>query len=213
VNVFVRDVHALVDQLEIEEVALIGWSMGGLTSIQYCLDHKDKVRALVLIATRGHRHPAMKRRLMFEHLRARVSLLRELAAPRKYDWGAQEFPDQRRRIENELTDMLSPSTPREVVDWIRNEIVTNPGRNFYQVAKSIWDWGAGERLKEISVPTLVMVGTEDSRTPPSMAQRLSEEIRGSRLIVIERAGHCVPQERPDVVNNEIVAFLRSIPYM
>lgn len=92
VDGFARDLEILLEKVGIDEVALVGWSMEGIISLQYCLNHPSKVRALILIATRGHRNPSMKRRIMFQYFRARLSFLMGLASPRKYDRTAGNFP-------------------------------------------------------------------------------------------------------------------------
>ena len=54
------------------------------------------------------------------------------------------------------------------------------------------------RLKDIRVPTLVLVGEEDPPTPPALARGLHEAIAGSRLEVIPGAGHFSNQRNPRI---------------
>jgi len=67
---------------------------------------------------------------------------------------------------------------------------------------------AGERLAEIAVPTLVVVGTEDVGDIRAMADRLVSHIPGARLERIEGAGHLPSLERPDELNRLLLDFLR-----
>ena len=60
-----------------------------------------------------------------------------------------------------------------------------------------------ERLGGIAAPTLIVVGDRDVMTPPKYATFLQERIDGSRLAIIEGAGHMAHAERPDVVNEHI----------
>ena len=66
------------------------------------------------------------------------------------------------------------------------------------------------RLHEITAPTLIVVGTNDTQTPVLYSQYLHEKIPGSRLVVVEGAGHGGHGERPDVVNAAIAEFLASV---
>ena len=66
------------------------------------------------------------------------------------------------------------------------------------------------RVHEIKVPALIIVGTTDTQTPVRYSVFLHEKIAGSKLIVIEDAGHGTAGERPDIVNPAIADFLASI---
>ncbi|MCA1817585.1 MAG: alpha/beta fold hydrolase, partial [Acidobacteria bacterium] len=65
-------------------------------------------------------------------------------------------------------------------------------------------------LADILQPTLVVVGGEDQITPPADAEAMRREIRGSRLEVIEGAGHVSNLERPAEFNAALLKFLRDI---
>jgi len=62
-------------------------------------------------------------------------------------------------------------------------------------------------LGTITVPTLVIVGDEDTTTPISDAIAMSAGIPGSRLVTIPGAGHLAPLEQPTIVNAAIAEFL------
>jgi len=70
-----------------------------------------------------------------------------------------------------------------------------------------------DTLATIDVPTLIVVGDEDVLTPPSEAEILHEAIRGSRLEVIEHAGHVSNMERPAAFNHVLSEFLASLEYV
>jgi pimeloyl-ACP methyl ester carboxylesterase len=65
-----------------------------------------------------------------------------------------------------------------------------------------------DRVGEIKVPTLIVVGTEDKLTPVKFSRYLHKKIAGSELLEVEGAGHLVMAERPDIVNPAIQRFLR-----
>jgi 3-oxoadipate enol-lactonase len=65
-------------------------------------------------------------------------------------------------------------------------------------------------LREIRVPTLVIVGREDAYRPVAQAEQLRDGIAGSKLAVIEGAGHMPNLERPDAFNEVMGAWLRSL---
>ncbi|HUU41249.1 MAG TPA: alpha/beta hydrolase [Desulfatiglandales bacterium] len=212
VDGFAGDLEIFLREALTDEVVLIGWSMGGIVSMQYCLNYPQKVKALILIATRGHRNPQMKRRIFFQYLQARLSLLMDLAAPRKYDRESERFPGEEEKVRNEIKNMLSPSTSREVFDWVMADLIKNPRRNYFEIARSIQDWEGGEKLSKITIPTLILVGEKDDRTPPRYSRLLNSEIPESKLIIFKDAGHCLILEKPEVINAEIINFLKTIGY-
>jgi pimeloyl-ACP methyl ester carboxylesterase len=212
VNGFAKDLDLLLRSIGIPEVVLVGWSMGGIISLEYALNYPSKVKALILIATRGHHNPKLKRRIIFQYLQARLSLLMDFTAPRKYDRASGSFPAQKIWLEREVEKMLSPNASKEVKDWVMSDVRNNPRENYFQAIRSIWNWGAADRLKEIEGPTLIMVGDKDTRTPPRFSRLLYATIPNSRLVIVEGAGHCLPLERPERVNEEIIKFLKSLGY-
>lgn len=213
INGFTRDLEILLQKTGIEEAVLVGWSMGGIISMQYCLDNPSKVKALVLIATRGHRNPYFRLKVLFHHLQARLSLMMNFTSPRKYDRAVHRFPDESRDwLRREVSNMLSPTVPKEVFDWVMAELANNPRENYLEVARSIWSWEAGEELRRINVPTLIMAGEKDTWIPTRFPRLLHSAIPNSRLVIVENTGHYLSLERPEVVNAEIIKFLKGLGY-
>jgi pimeloyl-ACP methyl ester carboxylesterase len=67
-----------------------------------------------------------------------------------------------------------------------------------------------ESLAKVSVPSLVIVGRDDTLTPPAESQRISSAIPGARLVEIPDAGHLPNLEQPDAFNSAVRTFLNSI---
>lgn len=65
-------------------------------------------------------------------------------------------------------------------------------------------------LPTISVPTLLLYGAEDVRSPLAVAQEMLRRIPGSQLVVIPGVGHLVAAETPEAFNTEVRRFLHSI---
>ena len=67
-----------------------------------------------------------------------------------------------------------------------------------------------DRLGEIEVPTLVMVGEEDRGQPVPRSRQIAEGIPGSRLEIIPKAGHLSALENPEAYNRPLLDFLGSL---
>ena len=213
VDGFTRDLEIFLQKVGVDEPVLVGWSMGGIISMQYCLSYPSKVKGLVLIATRGHRNPSMKLQFFRQYFQFFLSVMMALSSPRKYKKSANRFPGQDKNwLEREIRNMFSPTAPKEALDWVMADLANNPRENYFKVAKSLWNWRAGKELRRINVPTLIIVGEKDVFTPPRFSRLLHAEIPNSRLIIEENASHYLMLERPDLVNAEIISFLKGLAY-
>ena len=72
----------------------------------------------------------------------------------------------------------------------------------------LWESGFATRLGTITHPTLVLWGEEDRVFPIAVGEELHHTIKGSRFIRIPKAGHIPQWERPDVVNQTLITFIR-----
>ena len=67
-----------------------------------------------------------------------------------------------------------------------------------------------DELKNITLPTLIMVGTQDVATIPAKAERIHAAISQSKLVYIEGGGHTSSIEEPEQVNKAIEGFLKGL---
>jgi 3-oxoadipate enol-lactonase len=191
-----RDVVALMDALEISRAAVCGLSMGGYVALALCKMFPSRIRALVLADTRAHADT-------------------QEAKDNREQQGQKALNEGMTAIaEAMLPKLLSPATlarRSEVVERVREMIVnTNP-----QGAASA-QRGMAERadqtafLSRVIAPTLIIVGSEDAITPVADAEVMHREIDGSRLEVIEGAGHVSNLEQPESFNRALTKFLRDL---
>jgi pimeloyl-ACP methyl ester carboxylesterase len=62
----------------------------------------------------------------------------------------------------------------------------------------------------LAIPTLLVVGEEDTFTPPAIMQRMESILPDARLLIVPRAGHLVPLEAPEVFNAAVLEFLHAV---
>jgi alpha-beta hydrolase superfamily lysophospholipase len=67
-----------------------------------------------------------------------------------------------------------------------------------------------DTMRRLAIPTLLVVGEEDTFTPPAIMQRMESILPDARLLIVPRAGHMVPLEAPEVFNAAVVEFLRAV---
>ncbi|MPY99410.1 MAG: alpha/beta fold hydrolase [Actinophytocola sp.] len=177
-----------------EPVHLLGVSWGGVIAIQVALSYPELTRSLLLVgASRGSgRSPEAA-----ERMSEQADLLAEL--------GPEQFAQQR------APALLSANAERALVERVAETMATAvrlPGYRYAIDAMAATDHSA--RLDEVTVPTLVLCGAEDTVTGAPEAQALAEGIRDAVSVSIAGAGHLANQEQPESVNAWIAAYLQII---
>jgi pimeloyl-ACP methyl ester carboxylesterase len=190
------DAVALLDHLGVETAVVAGCSMGGYAAFAMVRRHPRRIRALVLQNTRA----------TADTYEARKN--RGVLAERVLTEGAGVAADAF------LPKLLGETTHRDRSERetrLRERILENPPRG---IADALLGLGARAdsvpTLGAVSVPTLVIVGDEDTLTPPSDAETMHAGIRGSRLETIRGAGHLSNLENPEDYNRILGAFLDDV---
>jgi 3-oxoadipate enol-lactonase len=202
-----EDVDRVLNHLHIDELVLIGWSMGGMISTQYYFDHPEKVRGLILISSRLHKRPGMLIEAYLRTIREMFTLFMDFA-----DFEGFESLKYENQVKKEVEKMFSKSTSPEIINWAVEDLTKNRRRDYLNIVKTLAKYDASDKLHTIKVPTLIIVGDKDERTPPEFSKKVHEKIPNSKLVIIEGYGHYVLLERPDIVNREVLSFLESIGY-
>jgi 3-oxoadipate enol-lactonase len=191
------DAIAVLDAAGVERAHIVGASLGGVIVQHLALEHPDRVLSLVLACTgpAGAEHvpPDPEATAMAV---ARASLTPEEAA------------------EVAVPFVYAKATSREMIDEdfaIRARIPTTPKGYSNQLMAILSYTGSAPRLNEISVPTLVMTGTEDRLVNPENSTFLAECIGGAKLVRIEGASHIMFTDQPAATLQTVLDFLADIP--
>lgn len=108
---------------------------------------------------------------------------------------------------------LSPSTPLSVLEEFyedNEDYLRKLPASTFRYERFFRGYDATVWLHEIKAPTLVVVGKDDSLTPSEENAKIHELIDGSRLVVIDNAGHLVLYEKTDELNWAIMRFLGDL---
>jgi pimeloyl-ACP methyl ester carboxylesterase len=172
--------------------ALAGLSMGGYVAQEVVRQAPERVTRLALLDTSA--------RADTDEQRSRRRGLIELAQKGRFKGVTPRLLPQlvaKERLADE-----------ELVDTVLG-MAARVGRDgFLRQQKAILGRPDGrDDLARIRVPTLVACGREDVLTPLALHEEMASLIPGARLVVFERAGHLPPLERPDAVNEALLAWL------
>jgi 3-oxoadipate enol-lactonase len=97
-----------------------------------------------------------------------------------------------------------------VLDQVRTMIRTTPARGYAGCCHAIAALNLTDRLNEVSLPTLIIVGEDDPGTPVSASRTIHEQIKGSELIILPSAAHLSNLEQPAAFNQALISFLEKV---
>ena len=184
------DLLGVLDALEVEAVALAGWSMGGFVAQELAASHPERVGSLILLATDCGGPEAV--------------LSEPDVAERLFDHSGTP-----REQASRLIALLFPPGPAAEIDARFGDVVaaaraalSTEALDAQEAAMAAWYAEPAEpRLAAIRAPTLVMAGDEDIVIPAANAPRLAAAIDAAELRTFPGAGHAfIAQQAPQVAS-------------
>ena len=194
IELFARDVEALLRELVIESAHVVGISLGGMVAFQLAIDAPARVRSLAIVnsgpavpaATFKQRLPLYVR-LVYAHVFGMRAMARKIAQ--------RLFPKPGQA-----------SLQRAFVA----RLVGNDKHCYLASLRAIFaGWSVAERLRDIRCPVLVLASDHDY-TPVALKQAYAARLPDARVVVIADARHALPMERPREFNDALETFLASL---
>ena len=192
-----RDGEAFIEATRAGPCHWVGLSTGGFVGMRLGYRRPDLLRSLVLMDTSADAEVLVKRAKyegMFAVLKA-AGFAPLMPATLPIMFGPTFLGDPARR--------------EEVALW-RERFMDNDIDALIGFGRAIFSRESiVDRMKEVAVPTLVMVGEHDVATPLSRAQQLVDHIPGALLQVVPEAGHLSTIENPALINEVLWSFLET----
>lgn len=181
------DLHALLDYLGIKQTHIVGLSMGGRIAVNFALAYPKMIKKLVLMDTALDGYPS------------------------EVDWNVRAKEEG---IENAKKNWLdhelfsAAQKQPEVVTVLRSMIESYSGWHWlHSDLQEPANTHARDRLSQIDVPTLILVGENDLSYFHSIANVLAAGIPGAQKTIVPDTGHMVNMEASDTVNNLLSEFI------
>lgn len=191
-----RDVARVLDAAGVGKAAFVGCSIGGYILFEFWRRFRERVTSLVLCNTRPQADSAEARA---NRLKAAATVLEQ---------GTEPFIES---MIPKLIGRTTLATRPDLVDGARAMMRKMSAEDISQVQR-----GMAERpdsvadLKTIDVPTLIAMGEEDVLATAADGELMRQNIAGSQLRVIPKAGHYAPWEQPEVVGKILRRFLDDV---
>lgn len=190
---YARDVLALLTALGIERAVFCGLSMGGYVTFGILREQASRVAGLILADTRSgpdsEEAREGRRRMLDVLVKGGPPAVAEQMVPKLL--GATTL-ESRPELVADVRQMIEAQGRPAIASALR-ALMSRPDST--------------PQLGRIQVPTLIVVGEEDTLTPPAESERMQAAVRGARLERMLRAGHMSNLENPDAFNAAVRAFL------
>ncbi|MFN8357153.1 MAG: alpha/beta hydrolase [Spirosomataceae bacterium] len=177
-------IERFIEFKALNELTLLGNSLGGHIALLYTLKHQYNVKRLVLTGSSGLFENAMggsyPKRGSYDYVKERV----------------------------EYTFYDPKTATKELVDEVFESTNSIPkAMNIVQIAKSAQRNNVAKDLYQIEVPTLLVWGLNDTITPPSVGHDFNHLIKNSELWFIDKCCHAPMMEHPAQFNQILERFL------
>jgi 3-oxoadipate enol-lactonase len=191
-DAYADDLAALIDELELGEVTLVGQSMGGWTCLEYALREPGRVRALVMASTSGTLdYHQLDDAGIREWSRRSPGALAELANQGIHPAAGERMAREQPALA-QLYQQISDLAPAAFREEVRKRILELRSR-------------PPSLLAELPMPVLFITGDEDWVFPSAAGPALAKLAPKGRAVRVPAAGHSVYFERA-VQFNQLVEF-------
>lgn len=212
----IDDLESVRAYFQLESVALLGHSWGGLLALEYAVRHPERVSHLILLNTAPASHNDC---VLFEQERdARApddaALVRELESNPAYVEGDLKVRAAANRAYFRATlrspELLDRLIAHLQIGWTKEDVLKARA-----IGQQLWSetyesslYNLLPKLTQLHIPTLILHGDYDF-VPLTCATHTAEAIPGSRLVVLQGCGHFSYIEQPDAVRNALSTLFQA----
>ena len=185
----------LIEALDLEPVHLLGLSWGGVVALQTYADHPQLVGTLLLADT----YAGWKGSLAADDVRARVAGVRQMLTAPAGDRTAH------------VPGLFAGDAPRAFAPLLAELAAGARRESLATQLAAMAEADLRVLLPQIAVPTLLVWGEQDLRSPLSVARQFEQAIPDATLVVLPDCGHLSNLEQPARFNEAVRSFCLAHP--
>ena len=179
----------LIDELKINKIHLVGFSIGSLIARNFATKFNNRLKSLILLGS----------------IYKRTEQQQKIVSDR-YEQAKQELKLSKQALKRWFSDKYLEKNPN-TYEKISSILSANNMQNFLKVYELFVYHKNDEKFDEIKVNTLVMTGEHDVGSTVNMSQELNKIIKNSELKIIKNGKHLCGIECADEVNVAIKSFI------
>jgi 3-oxoadipate enol-lactonase len=191
---YADDLAALLDALGVRRTVLCGLSMGGYVAFEFLRRHRERVAGIVIMDARAEADSPERR-------------------ARRNDMIARALDSGSKPLADELAPkFLTQSAPDEMKRQLREMMERTPPNGIVGALEAMRDRPDSTPLLRTlaGVPTLLLIGERDARTPRASMQAMADQIPGATFDIVPDAGHVAALENPAAVISRLREFLDEL---
>jgi pimeloyl-ACP methyl ester carboxylesterase len=186
---------AFIRALGLVQPNLVGNSFGGTLALEVAIRHPELARSVVVVDGYAGWSGSFSPEVVAQRL---AGCLPDLQLPA--DQVAEKW----------LPGFVTASAVQAVKDDLSSIIVDFRPDGMRPMIRALAEADLRAGLPRVDIPTLLIWGGQDVRSPLFVAEDLQAQIAGSRLVVIDGVGHLSQAEAPERFNDELRRFLESL---
>lgn len=195
IEVFVRDILQILDELKIEKANVLGASFGGFVAQEFALEFPERISKLILACTSAGGA---------NHVKPDIEILRSFTPDPNLTVGESIRKFIRPAFTNDFNEKHAEEV--EKVCQMREESLVADAVYMAQLSVA-FSFDSSEKLGEIKNETLVLTGDKDSVVPMENSINLAENIPNAKLEIIENGSHMFFVENADEFNKIVSQFV------
>ena len=188
-NDFSDQIIELIDELKIDQIHLIGFSIGSLIARNFATRFGERLKSLTLLGSIYKRSDEQQK-----------------IVNQRFEQARSELKLSRQALKRWFTDKYLKNNP-DIYEKISSILSSNNMANFLKVYELFVKHKNDENFSKIKVSTLIMTGEFDIGSTVEMSRELNKVINNSQLSIIKNGKHLCSIECADEVNLEIKKFI------
>ncbi|NSL53232.1 alpha/beta fold hydrolase [Calidifontibacillus erzurumensis] len=198
---YARIIAGCIKYFQLKNVNIVGHSMGGQVALYTAKMIPEKIHSLILLASSGY----LKRT-------NRAFIYCTYLPFFNYYVKKQVYKKEVREVLKNVFYNHSLITD----DHIREFERPLQEKGFYTALKRLVRYREGDltsdELHNIQIPTLLLWGKEDRVVPVHVGERLAKDLPNGKLIILEKTGHLLTEERPKEIFHHIFEYVYNVPF-
>jgi pimeloyl-ACP methyl ester carboxylesterase len=183
-----------IEKLKLEHPHILGLSFGSGLALELYHHYPTIPKTLILVSAYAGWAGSLPPEIVSERLR--IGMRQSVLPPNEV-------------VEEWIPTLFNDSVPKEVVGKAISIMSDFHPKGMRVMLSAFAEADLRDMLSTINIPTLLIYGDLDKRSPINIAKTLHENIPSSKLIIIPGVGHEINMERPVEFNNEVRKFITS----
>lgn len=192
ISLCAEDNVLLLQELGIKQFVIVGFSMGGAIAFEIAIKQPKLISKLIVVNTAPDFNNLGE--MGEEMIKDRTKILETV--------GIEPLAKQ-------ISESMFPEDEQlKLKEAFYKRVRKNPVDSYFNSFITLMEWGIGEKIKDIKVPTLVIASDQDY-TPVSLKEAYAKQMENSKVEVVNQSRHGVTMDQPAQFNKIVLNFLKN----